>query len=81
MNYTLDQFLKYFIEIGIDKIIYIKRQSQSIIFEGKTLYITSKEELKTKSEGYRLVITYKILKAEEKSIKKRLGLLYNIQKR
>lgn len=51
------------------------------MLEGKTLHVASKEESRTKSEGYRLAMTYKALEVEERSIKKGLGLLHGIQKR
>ena len=51
------------------------------MLEGKNLRVVSKEESKTKSEGYQLAMTYKTLEEHEGIIKKTLGLLHKIQKK
>src|SRR2546430_1411631 len=80
-NHALDQFLEHLIETGINKIIRIGGQSKSTILEGKNLRLVSKEETKTKSEGYLLARTYKALEASEESISRQLGYLHSAQKR
>lgn len=50
------------------------------MLEGKNLRVVSKEESKTKSEGYQLAMTYKTLEKQEGVIKKTLRLLHKIQK-
>lgn len=79
-NHALDQFLEHLIKVGIDKIIRIGGQSQSAVLEGKNLRIVSKGETKAKSEGFQLAMTYQALEAEEKTVRRLLGLLHGVQR-
>jgi hypothetical protein len=80
-NHALDQFLEHLVETGINKIIRIGGQSKSTTLEGKNLRLVSKEETKTKSEGYLLAMNYKALEASEEFISRQLGYLHSAQKR
>ncbi|TVY81390.1 NFX1-type zinc finger-containing protein [Lachnellula suecica] len=53
-NHALDQFLEHLDAIGVEKIIRVGGKSKSDVLKGKNLKIVSRDERRTKSEGYGL---------------------------
>ena len=80
-NHALDQFLEHLSKVGIDKLVRIGGQSKSTILEGKNLRVVSKNESKTKCEGYAVAMAIKTHEAQEKVIKSVLSALHGSQKR
>lgn len=73
--------MEHLIDVGIERVIRIGGQSRSTKLEGKNLRVVSQGESKTKSEGHQLAITYKALEDQEKTVKRNLALLRNLQKK